>query len=166
MPSVVFFELRCRLSHSPLQAKSCRLDEQLLDTGSACEVFRDTELWHDFVTQLSDDRVNSLWRIGFSHVGAEIVCSPWQTPQTNSVDAVEPCSRPLLFQQSKCVHGWVASRGNVGSGFLDRHLRQVKLARDDLNRFEPPAGLSLNPLIYIPTNSSLHQCQHPSQKKL
>ena len=28
---------------------------------------------------------------------------PWQTPGTPAFEAVEPCSRPLLFRESLCV---------------------------------------------------------------
>ena len=29
---------------------------------------------------------------------------PWQDPEVPAVEAVEPCSRPLLFQQSWCAY--------------------------------------------------------------
>ena len=39
---------------------------------------------------------------------------PWQAPHTPAVEAVEPCSRPLLIQQPWCVYGWVTSAETVG----------------------------------------------------
>ena len=33
----------------------------------------------------------------------------WQTPGAPAVEAVEPCSRPLLFQRSSCVYFCVAA---------------------------------------------------------
>ena len=46
--------------------------------------------------------------IGFSRTHG-YGCDPWQTPLTSAVETVEPCSRPLFFHQSRCVHLWVTT---------------------------------------------------------
>ena len=71
-------------------------------------------LWHDFVTRLTQLRVRwlslSVWFEGVSASPVPVAMDaidPWQTPVASAVEAVEPCSRPLLIQQSWCVHGLV-----------------------------------------------------------
>ncbi|CRY91227.1 hypothetical protein SynWH8103_00482 [Synechococcus sp. WH 8103] len=53
----------------------------------------------------------SLWlagELGFL-LADDDVCDPWQTPVTSAVEAVEPCSRRLLYQQSWCALVLMAS---------------------------------------------------------
>ena len=68
---------------------------------------------YDFVAHARRWRALSLslslglvWRgICFSHAHGD-GCDPWQTPVISAVEAVEPCSRPVLSQQTWCVHVW------------------------------------------------------------
>ena len=71
-------------------------------------------LWHDSVTSLTHFRVRRLSLSLFFVAGAPASpvpvaldpIDPWQTPGASAVEAVEPCSRPLLIQQTWCVYGW------------------------------------------------------------
>ena len=54
----------------------------------------------------------SFWLAGVSASPLPVAMDaidPWQTPVTSAVEAVEPSSRSLLFQQSWCVHVLVAT---------------------------------------------------------
>ena len=59
--------------------------------------------FRDEIDALSCQMALSLWLAGASAspvpVGMDAI-DPWQTPLTASAEAVELCSRPLLFQQS------------------------------------------------------------------
>lgn len=69
-------------------------------------------LKRDFVSLLTRKRVLlsralSLWLAGVSASPVNVAMDaidPWQTPVTSAVEAVEPCSRPLLLQHSWCVY--------------------------------------------------------------
>ena len=67
-------------------------------------------------------------RIGFSGGDG---CDPWQTPCIFAVEAVESCSRPLVSEQSWCVHDWVALEVSGCPECLNNHLGQARLSRED-----------------------------------
>ena len=97
----------------PRGVKSCCLDHSLVDEGSCRESFCRQAVVARFRCVIEAQSFQlarallSLWLAGAS-VSPESVAmdaiDPWQTPVASAVEAVEPCSRPLLFQQSWCVH--------------------------------------------------------------
>ena len=67
--------------------------------------------WND------DDSQRSSWLAALrQHLHLKPVAmdaiDPWQTPVASAVEAVEHCSRPLLYQHSWCVHNLLATSRN------------------------------------------------------
>ena len=116
------------------------------------------EMCRDFVALLLRNRANCLSlcksrRIGFASARARPAIAPCQTFFTPAVEAVEPCSRPLVFQQSWCSR-FCSHKLKLLSWTAEASPSPSEASRDELGLFEPDAGISLNPLNDISTNSS------------
>ena len=126
-----------------LRSPSCHLERGLVGIapckGGPCRGAVMARFRHDFATRLTLYRVRRLslsLSLSLSFVAgapaspvpvALDAIGPWQTPDTSAVEAVEPCSRPLLFQQSWCVYGWLDTSCNCWAALLKPHRCQLKL---------------------------------------